>query len=290
MSLYVRCCSMLSWSKDLVTIGELQPQLKMMMAETTDSTVPLRSWIEEEAVKLKGCQNEQKKKEVIVRLTTVAYGIAELSKLINNRLPNDNKQSSLNEEVQIDNFCVYVGQEANSFQRPWDDINGIRMMSTESSLKMIEPSYLSCLLSEEEKVGQMGRYLEVELEPSNLELEDSPAHGSSLEVAADENGTLRCQLFARLLYELFSHQPFPDDDPSTFVNDTNCSIEPAHKKTKVDNFPSRKELMLSRARGDFDKADTQTDSPIQVVAQKMQTLGKIPVSVCHMTQNLLESG
>mmetsp|Transcript_22624 Transcript_22624/g.36965 ORF Transcript_22624/g.36965 Transcript_22624/m.36965 type:complete len:509 (-) Transcript_22624:4256-5782(-) len=48
--------------------------------------------------------------------------------------------------------------------------------------------------------------------------------------------------------------------------------------------------MLSRARGDFDKADTQTDSPIQVVAQKMQTLGKIPVSVCHMTQNLLESG
>eukprot|EP00984_Skeletonema_dohrnii_P016979 scaffold7649_cov133-Skeletonema_dohrnii-CCMP3373.AAC.2 len=254
------------------------------MAESTDSLVPLRSWIKDEAKKLNNCQNDRrKKKEVIVRLTTVAYGIAEILKLVNSR---PNGKHPLEEELQIDNFCVHVGKEANSFQHPWDDINGIRMISTASSLTMLEPSYLSCLLSEEEKDGQMGRYLEVELEPSIVE--GSPSEGT---VSTDGNDNRRCQLFARLLYELFSHQPFPDEDVCTRMNGDNCSREPAHKKTKVDHLSSRKELMLSRARGDFDnKADsTQTDSTFQVFARKMQELG-IPVSICLMTQNLLESG
>lgn len=262
-----------------------------MVAEATDSLIPLRSWIEEEATILKSCQNDKRKtKEVTVRLTTVAYGIAELLKLVNNNgsRPNGTPEHSLEEEVQIDNFCVHIiGREANSCQHPCDDINGIRMISTGSSLTMLEPSYLSCLFSEEEKEGQMGRCLEVELEPSVVE--DSPAQQEK--VAVDDKDTHRCQLFGRLLYELFSHQPFPGEDISTLVSDINCSKEPAHKKTKVEHLPSRKELMLSRARGDFDdtSGSTQNDSTFQVFAQKMQKLG-IPVSICLMTQNLLESG
>ena len=75
------------------------------MLETTDSLVPLRSWIEEEAKQLKCCQNDrQKKKEVTVRLTTVAYGIAELLKLVNHRPSSSGSKHSLEDEVQIDNF------------------------------------------------------------------------------------------------------------------------------------------------------------------------------------------
>lgn len=259
-----------------------------MTVEATDTLlVPLRSWIEEEATKLKFCQSDkQKTKEVTVRITTVAYGIAELLKRVNNGRPSGTNKKSLEDEVQIDNFCVYVGREANSFQHPWDDINGIRMISPGSSVTMLEPSYLSCLFSEEEKEGRMGRCLEVELE--QLVVEDPPAQERV--VATDDKDTRQCQLFARLLYELFSHQPFPEDD-STLVNGINCSKEPAHKKAKVEHLPSRKELMLSRARGDFDdKADcTQNECAFQVFAQKMQKLG-IPMSICLMTQNLLECG
>ncbi len=259
---------------------------KMMVAESTDTVVPLRSWIEDEAKKIKGDQSDRRKqKEVFVRVTTVAYGIAELLKVVVEGGPNGN--GLLEKEVQIENFCVYVGQEPNSPQHLWDDINGISMISTGASLTMLEPSYLSCLLSEEEKGGQMGRYLEVELE--SMPEDSPPAQGAAAEAADDDKR--RCHLFARLLYELFSHQPFPDDDDAcTRINNgDDLSKEPAHKKTKVDHLPSRKELMLSRARGDFDnKADSTPDSTFERFARKMQKLG-IPVSICLMTQNLLES-
>jgi len=81
---------------------------------------------------------------------------------------------------------------------------------------------------------------------------------------------------------LFAHEPFPDD---ALVADAAASTsEPAQKRAKSHDISSRKHLMLSRAKGDFDRADAPFQIPCIV---RMQNLG-IPASICLMTQNLLE--
>ena len=254
------------------------------MAESSD--IPLCNWINNEARRWKSIsqEDERRKKEVIVREATVAYGIVELLKLV--------KNGSSDDEIKIENFAICVNREANSSQRPWDDIQGISMISTGLSLTIEEPSYLSCLLSDDECVDHMGRYLEVELVSpvgDNSQSQVVPAHhDGTANVLAGPAEKHRCQLFAKLLYQLFSHQPFPDDSLAC-MSDSDCpkakDNEPAKKKTKTDLVPSRKELMLSRAKGDFDNNCASTFQ-IPFVAQ-MQQFG-VPASICLMTQNLLE--
>jgi hypothetical protein len=82
---------------------------------------------------------------------------------------------------------------------------------------------------------------------------------------------------------LFAHEPFPDD--ALAANAAASTSEPAQKRAKShDDISSRKHLMLSRAKGDFDRADAPFQIPCIV---RMQNLG-IPASLCLMTQNLLE--
>lgn len=119
---------------------------------------------------------------------------------------------------------------------------------------------MSCLSSGEGGGEHLGRYLEVELESPVDE------NSSQVQVGHLQDGvpsTHRCQLFGKILYQLFSHQPFPDD--SSF-------IEPEKKKTKTEHLSSSREL-------GFD---------LPCVAH-MQQLG-VPASICLMAQNLLESG
>jgi len=102
---------------------------------------------------------------------------------------------------------------------------------------------------------------------------------NALAAVAEESN--RCRLFAQLLYELFTHEPFPDDAIAAGAAST---TEPPMKRAKPYDVSSRKNLMLARAKGDFNRAEKPFQIPCIV---RMQKLG-IPASICLMTQNLLE--
>jgi hypothetical protein len=266
-------------------------------AAAANRVFPLRTWMENEEGKKATSVNQQQsgqnnnnnnetsKKELIIRKTTIAYGIVEL-------LKRSNKIKD--EEIRIDNFAVSVSKKVRSSRR-WDDINGVSMISSGLSLSIEEPSYLSGLLEGEDCNGRIcGRWLEVELTSTPQENLTTPTEAEMalnnvmnnylagmnvLAAVAEESN--RCHLFARLLYALFAHEPFPGDALAAAVASTE---EPAQKRAKSHHVSSRKYLMLSRARGDFDRAEAPFQIPCIV---RMQNLG-IPASICLMTQNLLE--
>ena len=163
------------------------------------SDVPLRSWIEAESKRWTSNSSQDDDRRKNVRAATVAYAIAELFKLQLQAVPE--------EDLTIDNVSVRVNREEAS----WDNIHGIRLISTGLSLSVAEPSYLSCLSSGEGCGEHLGRYLEVELESSvdgnSAQVQEGPLQDGAL-------STHRCQLFGKLLYQLFSHRPFHPDDSS----------------------------------------------------------------------------
>ena len=271
----------------------------MEMAATSDIiTIPLRRWMKNEETKKQSIDLEEVDStctsnnnniekgfiESIIRRTTIAYGIAELLKHSSNK----------NEALGIDDFEVSVSSKRGRSSRSWswDDIKGVGMISSGLSLTIEEPSYLRDSIEEEEDCdGQMGRCLEVELASDSKTCEAAAAlknveQSAGFVLAAveeEEEGkeSNRCHLFARLLYELFTHEPFPTED------DAVSTKEPAQKRAKPSHdVSSRKNLMLTRAKGDFDRAGL----PFQMQCiVHMQNLG-IPASICLMTQNLLECG
>eukprot|EP00984_Skeletonema_dohrnii_P035064 scaffold34603_cov158-Skeletonema_dohrnii-CCMP3373.AAC.2 len=250
-----------------------------------DGIVPLSTWMEFVNPPQGDNKNnlERGTRESIIRKTTVAYGIVELLK---------RSKKLEDEEILIDNFVITISKKPSP---SWDDINGVGMISSGLSLMIEEPSYLSALLEGEDSDGRIvGRCLEVELIAAGPQekLEMPPeaemalnnvwnnylAGMNALAAAAEESN--RCRLFARLLYELFTHEPFPDDAIAAGAAST---TEPPMKRAKP-SVSSRKNLMLTRAKGDFDRAEKPFQIPCIV---RMQKLG-IPASICLMTQNLLE--
>ena len=157
------------------------------------------------------------------------------------------------------------------------------MLSTGLSLTIEEPAYLRGLFEEEaEHSGQIvGRYVEAELTTPSFPANLIQAM-AVMEMSQSVENT-RCHLFARLLYELLTHEPLPDDALAISAASAN---EPAQKKSKAsqDGLPSHKKLMLSRAKVDFERADLPFQLPPII---RMQKLG-IPASLCLMMQNLLE--
>jgi len=264
-----------------------------------DALIPLRSWMDIEAKKTFHPSEKNKcspqnnnniscsKESSIIRKTTVAYGILEL--LI--RRSNNNNDGTLGQDddvMRIDNFAVHVSQKSlqQPHHQPWDDIKGVSMLSPGLSLSIEEPAYLSCLLEPEEKHGQWGRYLEVEQMmtsevPQEVKLSTVPAEaaagGADCDNAddAERSSNDRCYyLVAKVLYELFAHEAFPEDSTAASTE------EPSRKKAK-----SSHPLLSPRAKGQVDKAEIPFQMPSIV---RMQKLG-IPASLCLMTQNLLES-
>ena len=223
--------------------------------------------------------NNRCHKESIIRRTTIAYGIAELLKRSSN--------GAFNEEniIRIDNFVVFLSKKVRP-SRAWDDIKGVGMISSGLSLRMEEPSYLRGLLDGEEDCdGHMGRCLEVELKRAGEAVAAAvnnfqPSAGINAATAEESN---RCHLFARLLYELFTHEPFTND--ALAVDAASSTKQPAQKRArKSQDVSSRKKLMLTRAKGDFDRAEIPFQMPCIVHMQKQG----IPASICLMVQNLLE--
>ena len=263
-------------------------------------TVPLRSWMESEAENTPEGSNTNNNnnnnpsvcsKELIIRKATIAYGIVELLK----QLDNDGGSTDDDKIIRIDNFMVCTSEENT---RSWDDIRGVSMLSPALSLKIEEPSYLSGLFGDDEKTEDgkidqkiVGRCLEVEhtsspplhqkstQQPATTGAKNDALAGIDVLAAVAESRN-RCHLFARLLYELFTNEPF-SEDALRYCDEG----EPAQKKAKSSHLvSSRKKLMLLRAKGDFERANLPFNIPCIVRMQKMG----IPASLCLMTQNLLE--
>ena len=222
-------------------------------------------------------------KESIIRKTTVAYGIVELLA----RCHADKQLTPLqnNEEkiIRLDNFAVCIsrvkrGQHKSSSPPPSssDDIKGVSMLSSGLSLSIEEPAYLS-FLDDDDEGGrddkQLGKYLEVVLTSngggggnkhvitySDL-LEAASEGGSDNNVTASEeeekSRRLCCYLIAKVLYELFTGEAFPEDNK--YEGDNNGR---SHKRVKID-------------LGDL------------TTMERMQSLG-VPVSIGRMMQNLLD--
>eukprot|EP00985_Skeletonema_marinoi_P010858 scaffold5091_cov165-Skeletonema_marinoi.AAC.4 len=254
-----------------------------------DLIIPLSSWMDIEAKKTpltdpKSSPNHKKtcSKESIIRKATVAYGIVELLM----RSDTNNNVEPLDEDVvQIDNFAVHVSKKSSRQRHQlWDDIKGVSMIYPELALSIEEPAYLSCLMAPEEKQGQFGRYLEVE-EMMTSEVpppENSPVR-TAVAAAAESDDTEsrttdhRCYyLVAKVLYELFVNEIFPEDcSLAEGVSTVTAAAteEPAPKRAKS-SFPQS-----------LDKAELPFQRPSIV---RMQQLG-IPASLCLMTDKLLES-
>ena len=252
-----------------------------------DLIIPLRSWMDIEAKKTpltdpKSSPNHKKtcSKESIIRKATVAYGIVELLM----RSDNNNVEPLDEDVVQIDNFVVHVSKKSSRQRHQlWDDIKGVSMIYPELALSIEEPAYLSCLMAPEEKQGQFGRYLEVEEMMMTSEVpppENSPVRTAAAAEAESDDKESRTTdhhyLVAKVLYELFVNEIFPEDCSLAEGVPTATAAateEPAPKRAKS-SFPQS-----------LDKAELPFQRPSIV---RMQQLG-IPASLCLMTDNLLES-
>ena len=260
-----------------------------MPAGAAQRFVPLPTWMDGEAEKEESLsdQNDEhekrrKKKESIIRKTTVAYGIVELLK---------RSKELDDEEIRVDNFLISVSKNVNPSQRSWDDINSVGMLSSGMWLMIEEPPYLNAILGREACDDRiLGRFLAVEMKSAPQENVGKPAEAkaapknglndyhmagmNALAAVAEESN--RCHLFARLLYELYAHEPFPDDAAST--------KEPAKKRLRSYN-----EYLMLPPEVASDEGVFEMDTiPFQIPSiVRMQKLG-IPASICLMTQNLLE--
>ena len=259
------------------------------MAELEIDLVPLRNWIKNEAKNITTTNTEPNKKLIVICQTTVAYGIAELLLLRaknNHAAAKSNNGQPLEEEIRIDNFAVCVKKDnPNSTRRPWDDIGGVSMISPAISISIGEPSYLSCLMldDEEEWDGETinGRCLEVEM---TSPLQENLTTASSVgKVAGDkrnfEEDSDCLSLLAKLLYELFSVEPQGDNTLTT--SDEDDSKQP---ESKLNHHP-RKKRMLSRAQADFEQPNSTRQVPEVLRLQK----SGLPASLCLLIEHLFGS-
>ena len=263
-----------------------------MATRVTEVLVPLRNWLAiEAAAKPSSIDRSNSNKESFIRRTTVAYGIAELLKRTD--------VAKIDEYARIDNIVVFLSKNE---VRPGEDIKGIGMIWPVLTLKIEEPSYLNCFQEGEERNSDdWGRYLEVELD-NNSSVLPRGNFGEQLDIAANHHvvpqnnlATLaaaasaaeeeecennRCYLFARLLHELLLNEPLPNTNNDALrysASNGTSPTEPAQKR-------ARKKAMLSRAKGDYDRAELTFQIPSVI---RMQNMG-IPASLCRMMHNLLE--
>ncbi len=194
--------------------------------EEEDTQIPLRNWINIPD------NNSITAKESIIRKATVAYGIVEL--LI--RCPNNNGDST----IGTDNFEVRFCNKAERLSS-WNDIRGVSMISSGLSLSIEESSYLSYLFDHNggETDGQMGRYLEVELDGANAK----NCSGERADADGTEIGKHRSHcLLAKLISTIYSQMRL---NFQTIITITVRMTSPPSKKQRKRHFLSAK-LMPSQ--------------------------------------------
>mmetsp|Transcript_19299 Transcript_19299/g.46304 ORF Transcript_19299/g.46304 Transcript_19299/m.46304 type:complete len:1293 (+) Transcript_19299:334-4212(+) len=254
-----------------------------------DSLVPLREWIEASAKeqisaqKTAGFQEKKYMDELILRTTTIAFGIAEL--LRHARRPSlDHPPTSHGGQCRIDNFVVRVAAASEKTSLPTrNDIKGVDMLSPPQSVNIVEPSFLQSVFFDED---QLGRYLEVELFPLS-------GADSRIDSCSQREKDVCCNLFGVLLYELYSYlSPLPAEGPSqiTMINKRSGPSDPeesSKKKTRLTKDEDPAETTFpetASAAQEILNAHKQTHPALPVME-----LG-IPASICLLTKNLLECG
>ena len=244
---------------------------------SSDTLVPLRRWIEGEVkeqlaaarqtttISIAGCEKERRK-EMILRKTTVAYGMAEVLRRArpNSRAPHTPLSLSqcYGQICSADNFVVRsTSNEAAPIAAGWRNIKGVDMLSPQLSVNISEPYFLRSIFASGDEQGfdqqgevQTGRYLEVEFSSGLCPLSDL---GEAAAVSQSEED-VRCHSLGFLLYELFSH---------------NSSL-PVTKRSK-------------KARLSEPGATGEDDTSSARVGKILLEMG-FPSSICLVVQNLLE--
>ena len=259
-----------------------------------DVLIPLRTWVEDEAKKettwRDSQQQQQLKKESILRKVTVAYGLAELIYRAMASSRGGASKMTLRDYCNCGNFIVRTSGQPSRWQASWNNIKGVDMISPSSSLQLAEPSFLSnafsAVASEE---TSMGRCLEVSVE--------SPMQFANVTAAAFNQGDQDncCHLLGVLLYELFSKiKPFSTESiaggsfPAMTSLDESVK-EPAQKKS-INNF-SHTEMTSSSSSKEIAKDNDGQELLYPELKGAhyvpLQALG-IPPPICLLVKNLID--
>ncbi len=204
--------------------------------------VPLGQWTEGKARELILAQQtpghgEAENKQMLLRKTTVTYGIGELLRQTRVRRDPASPPMPLDKECIMDNFVVRTKAAGRSSHPSWKDIKGVDMLSPRLSVNIVEPSFLREVIDNDQD-NTMGRYLEVQF----------PFHPDADNAAVFVEEDHQCHSFEALLCKLFSHcSPIlaegtrwnrfhsSKDDESTSKNG-DAPREPARKKTQLVDF------------------------------------------------------
>ena len=282
--------------------------------------IPLRSWINHEAAEVLNQMQKRPdeisslRKAMVLRKTTVGYGIVELLRHANvsdfqlRRLtsPSILLSHAASERCEIDNFAVRLASNLQTIQngsRPaWNNVRGVSMISPALSAQINEPPFLSdsADISTREDLNQ-GRFLEVTIAPSLIEMGNGPAVSQN----ASGNGN-DCRLFGILLYELYSGTspsitPLPGElrdrlaartaallESQSKTKRQSEAISPCGMDSSIGGEPRKKKSTVR-----YDKKKGKPYSRQQYPIQRLQPCSSLrelgfPASVSRLVRNLID--
>jgi hypothetical protein len=110
------------------------------------------------ALQTPGCC-EATNKQLLLRKTTVAYGIAELIRQARSHCYSASSQASLDSQCSIDYFVVQTKVPRRGSHPTWKDIEGVDMLLPRLPANITEPSFL---WEDDGDREEMEAFLEVE--------------------------------------------------------------------------------------------------------------------------------
>jgi len=299
-------------------------------AASAASAAPLRKWIECEVEhhyqmqQQEECYEKAFQRVILLRATTIAYGIAELLRHMKlsslqsgtgDNNPASTTSTSVAEHCTIDNFIVRehravtgdvslsVGDQSSSKSNELtttlkgDDIHGVDMISTGTSVNIFEPYFLRCGISDngndQEDPTVMGRYLEVDfrLVHSHFHLQDADDCGSAAAATqqvgsiCEEEDTRCCHSLGVLLHKLFHHlAPSIQREKKESFTTAMGKVESGMPRTENDDLSQDKD------EGDDDDKEEPAHKKSSITTTgNHSTLLQLgyPSSICLLVQSLL---
>ena len=296
---------------------------------TTRGSAPLRKWIECESGH--HCQYQRHRDRVsfdekaskqllLIRATTIAYGIAELLRHYLNSSTHDSiaddddddpaSDSLVEKHCTIDNFIIRGRRIAGGSSVPsasrakedessselkltttswsWVDIHGVDMISTGTSVNIFEPYFLRCSMSENgddqedpTKVG--GRYLEVEFTESvnTASFDESAAAMQHAKSRRSEEADTRGCCYS---LGVLLHELFYQLSPKLLDHGEVCST--ATIGEDASGLPLRKDDESSQEIIQDEPARKKSSVKTAETFVPLLELG-YPSSICLLVQNLL---
>ena len=250
--------------------------------------IPLRRWIIQEGSgpERRGDQqtadnnntnvdNSIANKLILLRKTTVAYGMAELIKHVSRSRRYSGLLARPPSISHLDNFVVRIINNNTTGGSACLNIEGVDMLSPRLSVDIIEPSFLL----DGESSEKMGRYLEVEFPSSHIPSTfDRAAEGPTDTVFVNQfDEDDRCYWLGVLLYELFLHDTTSSDD----------SEEPAHKKSRQLMMEADSTAIVEESSVQHSILSDVKQERYDSCAASVQEHG-FPSSLCLVIQNLLD--